>query len=85
MIVGIENIRLMFVINFRQLDHPNIVGFRGSKVMPNQQVVLAMENCDTSLGNVVEIRSEESLGPLESSKILKVSVVLSLLSFNFEL
>jgi len=57
----------------RQLDHPNIVGFRGSKVMPNQQVVLAMENCDTSLGNVVELRSEESLGPLESHKILKMS------------
>lgn len=56
----------------RKLNHPNIVGFRGTKVMANEQVALAMENCDTSLGQVLEQRLEEELGPLNAKSIIKV-------------
>lgn len=62
-------------IFYRRLDHPNIVGYRGTKIMADQQVALAMEHCDTSLGNILEMRMDNDMGPLESNKILKVSVV----------
>lgn len=71
------NIYLLFyffssTISFRSLDHPNIVGYRGSKTLNDDRVILAMEQCDTSLGDLIEQRDELSAGPLEPSKILKV-------------
>lgn len=57
---------------FRSLDHPNIVGYRGSKTLTDDRVILAMETCDTSLGDLIEQRDELSAGPLEPPKILKV-------------
>lgn len=48
------------------------MGFRGVKLMANEQVALAMEHCDTSLGQVLETRMEEDNAPLESKYILKV-------------
>lgn len=41
-------------------------------MLPNEQVALAMEHCDTSLGQVLETRFDENEGPLESKRILKV-------------
>lgn len=64
---------LIFNIAFnRSLDHPNIVGYRGSKTLNDDRVILAMETCDTSLGDLIEQRDELSAGPLEPTKILKV-------------
>lgn len=57
---------------FRSLNHPNIVGYRGSKTLNDERVILAMETCDTSLGDLIEQRNEMSAGPLEPSKIFKV-------------
>lgn len=56
----------------RSLDHPNIVGYRASKTLNDERVILAMETCDTSLGDLIEQRVQMSAGPLEPSKILKV-------------
>ena len=58
----------------KQLDHPNIVGYRGSKVLADKRVILAMENCDTSLGDVLQSRHDEASGPLESLKIKKMAL-----------
>lgn len=54
------------------MDHPNIVGYRGSKTLNDDRVILAMETCDTSLGDLIEQREELMAGPLEASKIHKV-------------
>ncbi|XP_031621813.1 lymphokine-activated killer T-cell-originated protein kinase [Contarinia nasturtii] len=56
----------------KSLNHPNIVGYRGTKTLNNERVILAMETCDTSLGDLIEQRNELSAGPLEPPKILKV-------------
>lgn len=56
------------------MDHPNIVGYRGSKTLNDERVILAMETCDISLGDLIEQREEQSAGPLEPAKILKVCV-----------
>lgn len=58
----------------RSLDHPNIVGYRGSKTLNDERVILAMETCDTSLGDLIEQREELSAGPLEPPKIMKVCI-----------
>ncbi|XP_055326134.1 lymphokine-activated killer T-cell-originated protein kinase [Sitodiplosis mosellana] len=58
----------------KSLDHPNIVGYRGSKTLNDERVILAMETCDTSLGDLIEQRDELSAGPLEPPKILKVCI-----------
>lgn len=55
------------------MDHPNIVGYRGSKILSDDRLILAMETCDTSLGDQIETRVERSLGPLESKKIKKMA------------
>lgn len=36
------------------------------------RIILAMENCDTSLGDVLEIRLDKSEGPLPVTNIKKV-------------
>lgn len=48
------------------------MGFRGTKTLPDQQLILAMEMCDTSLGDVIEARMDAFMGPLEAKKIKKV-------------
>lgn len=58
----------------RSLNHPNIVGFRGTKTLAENQVILAMETCDTSLGDLIEQRSELAAGPLEPTKLRKLSM-----------
>lgn len=59
-------------MSIRSLDHPNIVGYRGSKTLNDERVILAMETCDISLGDLIEQRDEQCAGPLEPAKILKV-------------
>lgn len=56
------------------MNHPNIVGFRAAKTLPDDQIALAMERCDTSLGDLIESRVENSLGPIESIKIKRMSL-----------
>ena len=52
----------------RKLDHPNIIGFRGFDKLKDGKNYIAMELCDISLGNLLENRFENDLGPLESMK-----------------
>lgn len=54
------------------MDHPNIVGYRGSKTLNDERVILAMETCDTSLGDLIEERDQLAAGPLEPAKMLKL-------------
>lgn len=56
----------------RSLNHPNIVGYRATKTLPQNQVVLAMETCDTSLGDLIEQRDDMAAGPLEPMKLRKL-------------
>lgn len=55
-----------------KLSHPNIVGFRSFQNVDGSDT-LAMESCTTSLGDLLEKRFEESLGPLAVKEITKVS------------
>lgn len=55
----------------RQLNHPNIVGFRAFIDKPNENV-LAMEQCSTSLGDLIETRNEDNVGPFPAKTIIKV-------------
>ncbi|CAG9862041.1 unnamed protein product [Phyllotreta striolata] len=59
----------------RKLDHPNIIGFRASFKDKNGLSVLAMEECTSSLGDLIERRLDE-LGetPFPAETILKVSI-----------
>lgn len=57
---------------FRSLNHPNIVGFRGLKMLQDGRETLAMEECSTSLGDLLEDRHEDKLGPLPSIQMKKV-------------
>lgn len=61
----------------RKLEHPNIVGFRAYKKINGGSECLAMENCDNSLGNLLEDRFEENSGPLPAVKIRTVSFILN--------
>lgn len=54
------------------LIHPNIVGFRGFPATKDGRTTLAMESCDTSLGDILESRKDQDLGPLPAVSILKV-------------
>ncbi|XP_026678915.1 lymphokine-activated killer T-cell-originated protein kinase homolog [Diaphorina citri] len=47
----------------KSLSHPNIIGFRGEGKTKDGRVCLAMETCGTSLGDLIEKRREEELGP----------------------
>lgn len=59
---------------FRVLNHPNIVGFRGLPATKDGRTTLAMESCDSSLGDILEKRKDENLGPLPAESILKVQI-----------
>lgn len=50
------------------------MGYRGTKTLSDERLILAMETCDTSLGDQIEARVEQALGPLESKKIKKMSL-----------
>ena len=58
------------------LSHPNIVGFRSFQNVDGRDA-LAMESCTTSLGDLLEKRFEEALGPLPVHQITKVSFDIS--------
>ncbi|XP_060527618.1 lymphokine-activated killer T-cell-originated protein kinase [Cylas formicarius] len=60
----------------RSLKHPNIVGFRAFLEQPNGHI-LAMEECISSVGDLIEQRCEEDLGPFPAQIIRKVSTDLS--------
>uniref|UniRef100_A0A182N1D2 Protein kinase domain-containing protein n=1 Tax=Anopheles dirus TaxID=7168 RepID=A0A182N1D2_9DIPT len=59
-------------IEARLLRHPNIVGYRGHGEINPDKKYLAVEYCNSSLGDVLEKRFEEKLGPLEQPKAMKV-------------
>lgn len=58
----------------RQLKHPNVIGYRGMTKDAADRDVLALEICTTSLHDIIELRSEEGLGPIPSKNALKVIV-----------
>lgn len=64
----------MLCFPHRKLEHPNIVGYRATKTLENGKTILAMETCDTSLGDLLEEREELGKGPLEPAKIRKVCI-----------
>lgn len=53
----------------RSLKHENIVGFRDLNTMKDGRTCLAMEDCQTSVGDILEIRFDETLGPLPANQI----------------
>jgi PDZ-binding kinase len=61
----------------RKLNHPNIVGFRAFVEGEDGRDCLAMEECDASVGDLIEIRSEQGLGPFPAENILKVALDIS--------
>lgn len=58
----------------RQLNHPNVVGFRGVFKGSDGEPCLAMEECDFSLGDAIEERQEKSAEPFSADRIEKVIV-----------
>lgn len=58
----------------KNLEHENIVGFRGYLTSADGRTCLAMENGGQSLGSLIEIRLEEDLGPFPAKTILKVGL-----------
>jgi PDZ-binding kinase len=61
----------------KKLNHPNIVGFRAFVEGEDGRYCLAMEECDASVGDLIEIRSEQGLGSFRAEKILKVALDIS--------
>lgn len=58
----------------RQLNHPNIVGFRSYFKTPDDENCLAMEEGGKSLGTLIEERSDEDLLAFPSKDIMKVAM-----------
>ncbi|KAF7270247.1 hypothetical protein GWI33_016794 [Rhynchophorus ferrugineus] len=58
----------------RKLIHPNIVGFRAFLESKDGNNILAMEECNSSLGDLIEIRGDDNKGPFSSRIIAKVSL-----------
>ena len=58
----------------RKLKHPNIIGFRGFKRTSDGSRILAIENGQRALFDIIEDRrdSESTLTPLEANCILVV-------------
>lgn len=56
----------------KKLKHPNIVGFRGFLRSESGGNCLAMEECDISLGDLIEKRAETENKPFEARKMLVV-------------
>lgn len=57
----------------KNLNHPNIVGYRGLVSDVAGKKCLAMEQCTGSLGDLIEARSENNEGPYHPKNILKVA------------
>ncbi|GLH03909.1 Tyrosine-protein kinase transmembrane receptor Ror [Gryllus bimaculatus] len=57
----------------RNLKHPNIVGFRAVVESKDGHKCLAMEECETSLGDLIEERGETSKEPFAVDNILTVA------------
>lgn len=51
------------------MKHINIVGFRDLNTMTDGRACLAMEDCQTSVGDILEIRYDDCLGPLPADQI----------------
>lgn len=64
-------------MSFRSLNNPYVVGFRSYTQAPDGRFNLAMEKCDTSLGDLLETRVENDLGPLELKHIKKMGLDIS--------
>lgn len=58
----------------KKLNHPNIIGFRAFVKTDDGRDCLAMEECDTSVGDLIELRSDDGLGPFLAENILKVAL-----------
>lgn len=57
----------------RSLNHPNIVGFRAFVKGPDGKDCLAMEECTTCLGDLIEQRNENGLQAFAAKYIIKVA------------
>lgn len=57
----------------RKLNHPNIIGFRAHITLKDGKSALAMEQCTTSLGDLIEGRFENNESMFSSNQILKVA------------
>lgn len=58
----------------KQLSHPNIVGYRGFDSLEAGKEYIAMEYCNTSLGDLLQARYDDGLGSLEAAKIQRMSL-----------
>lgn len=58
----------------KDLNHPNIVGYRGFDSLEAGKEYIAMEYCNTSLGDLLQARYDTGLGPLEAQKIQRMSL-----------
>jgi len=58
----------------KKLSHPNIVGFRAFVKADDGRDCLAMEECDTSVGDLIGLRSDDALGPFPAESILRVAL-----------
>ncbi|XP_058826067.1 serine/threonine-protein kinase 3 [Topomyia yanbarensis] len=58
----------------RSLDHPNIVGYRGFDSLEAGKEYIAMEYCNTSLGDLLQLRYDNGLGPLEAHKVQRMAL-----------
>ncbi|XP_058444404.1 lymphokine-activated killer T-cell-originated protein kinase homolog [Malaya genurostris] len=58
----------------RSLNHPNIVGYRGFDSLEAGKEYIAMEYCNTSLGDMLQERYDEGLGPLDAQKIQRMAL-----------
>ena len=56
----------------RKLKHPNIIGFRGFKRTPDGSRILAIENGQRALFDIIEDRRDSECTPLEAKSILVV-------------
>ncbi|CAO1367251.1 unnamed protein product [Diamesa serratosioi] len=61
----------------KSLNNPYVVGFRSYTQAPDGRFNLAMEKCDASLGDLLEIRLENDSGPLELKNIRKMGLDIS--------
>ncbi|XP_066260841.1 lymphokine-activated killer T-cell-originated protein kinase [Euwallacea similis] len=57
----------------RTLVHPNIIGFRAFLEQKNGNSLLAMEECNSCLGDLIEDRSDNENGPFAAKTIIKVA------------
>ncbi|XP_068086185.1 lymphokine-activated killer T-cell-originated protein kinase isoform X2 [Anabrus simplex] len=61
----------------RRLKHPNVIGFRAYVPGKDGRLCLAMEECEISLNDLIEARSDKCYGPFPAEPILRVAVDIS--------